>query len=110
MNLKIKKGDRVKVISGRDRDKSGKVLRVFRDSARLVIEGVNIHVKHIRPRREGEKGQKVEFPASIAFANVLLVCPKCDKAMRVTKIKLQDGRFARRCRKCGEMIDKTAAT
>jgi len=81
--MKIRKGDQVLIISGKYRGKKGKVLKAFPKEQRLLIEGVNLRKKHIRPRREGEKGQIVELPAPIHISNVKLICPKCKKATKV---------------------------
>ena len=59
--------------------KTGKVLQVFPDKNRASIEGLNILIKHMRPRRQGEKGQRIEFPAPIQLSNLMLICPKCGK-------------------------------
>ena len=71
--MKIKKGDKVVVLAGKDRGKTGKVLKVLLEKQRVTVEGVNIHHKNTRPRRQNEKGQKVEFPASVHVSNVALL-------------------------------------
>lgn len=98
--MRIKKGDMVKIRSGRDRDKTGKVIRTMPERNRLVVEGANLLVKHLRPRRAGEKGQRVQFPASLPASRVALVCPKCGKPTRVGARMLTDGRKERECKKC----------
>jgi len=107
--MNIKKGDNVKVMTGKDKGKSGKVIQVFPKLGRLVVEGVNIAHKHVRTRRQGEKGQRLEFSAPLSAANVMLVCPKCAKATRIgAKLLSQpDGksRKVRICRKCKEAIE-----
>lgn len=97
---KIKKGDTVLVQVGKDRGKTGKVLTVLPKEGRLVVEGANIVKKHVRPRRAGEKGQRVEIPAPMPFARVLLVCPACGKATRVGIHRSAEGVRERRCKKC----------
>jgi large subunit ribosomal protein L24 len=81
--MKIKKGDQVLIIKGKDKGKKGKVLRGFPKKNQVLVEGVNIKKKHRRPRREGEKGQVVEVPAPIYISNVKLICPKCGKPTKV---------------------------
>jgi len=107
--MNIKKNDRVKILAGKDKDKAGKVLQVSRKDGRISIEGLNLLIKHLRPNREGEKGQRIEFPAFINVSNVALVCPKCGKATRVSHkiIKTEDGKSKkfRVCKKCSELID-----
>lgn len=102
--LKIKSGDTVLVQVGKDRGKTGKVLRVFPKVGRLIVEGRNIVKKHVRPRRAGEKGQRVEVPASMPVARVMMVCPSCQKATRVAVGRTPAGRRERRCKKCQAVI------
>ena len=98
--MRIKKGDIVKIRSGRDRRKTGKVIRVLHDRGTIVVEGINLRVKHLRPRRAGEKGQRVQFPAALPASRVMLVCPKCGKPTRVGVQTLEDGKRQRRCHRC----------
>ena len=79
--MKIKKGDKVLVISGKYRGKVGKVIKALPKRKKLLVEGVNIVKKHIRPRREGEKGQIIQTPSPIDVSNVKLICQKCGKEM-----------------------------
>jgi len=101
VGVKIKKNDQVLIISGKDRGKKGKVLRVFPAAQRLLVEGVNIRKKHVRPKKSGEKGQIVESPAPFSASNVKLVCPKCSKATRAG-YKFIEKRKYRICKKCGQ--------
>lgn len=108
--MRIKKGDKVKVLSGKDRGKSGKVLQIFPLRQRASVEGINILIKHLRPRRKGEQGQRVEFPAPLNLSNLLLLCPKCGKAARVGSKILEVGPEKKKtkvrvCQKCREVID-----
>jgi large subunit ribosomal protein L24 len=107
---KIKSGDKVKVIAGKDRGKKGKVLQVFIERNRASVEGINLAIKHLRPKRQGEKGQKIEFPAPIVISNLMLMCPKCNRSIRIKYKFLQktgDKKSAkvRICGKCKELID-----
>ena len=106
--MKLKKGDNVKVTVGKDKGKTGKVIQAFPAIRKVVVEGVNITTKHMRVRKEGEKGQKLQFAGPIAAANVMLICPKCGKPTRVG-VKLMSGeggkKKARMCRKCKEVIE-----
>ncbi|HRY63582.1 MAG TPA: 50S ribosomal protein L24 [Patescibacteria group bacterium] len=86
--MKIKVNDNVKILSGKDRNKTGKVLHVVaaknpRTKTKVVVEGLNLRYKHIRPKNEREKGQRIMFPYPLDISNVALVCPKCGKAARV---------------------------
>lgn len=101
--MKIKKNDTVKMIGGKDRGKTGKVLKLFPSEEKVIVEGLNLIKKHSRPRREGEKGQRVEVPRKITVSNVILVCPKCGKTTRV-KYQISGENKARVCKKCGAEI------
>ncbi len=106
---KVKRGDTVLIQVGKDRGKTGKILAVFPREGRIVVEGMNIVKKHIRPRRGGEKGQRVEVPAPLPIPRVLLVCPSCGKATRVgiRRQAPEPGQKARReriCKKCSAVI------
>ena len=110
--MKIKKGDKVKVLAGKDKGKTGKVLQVFPSRNRASVEGLNLLIKHLRPRQQGEKGQRIEFPAPIYLSNLMLICPKCGKPTRVgyKYIETKIGEKIRRrkvriCRKCKQVID-----
>ena len=103
--MKIKTGDKIKIIAGKDKGKTGKVLQVFLAKNLISVEGRNLLIKHLRPRREGEKGQRVEFPALVDMSNLILVCPKCQKETRV-EYKLvntdKGNKKYRQCKKCQE--------
>ena len=101
--MKIKKGDLVKMITGKDRGKTGKVLRVFPQEKKITVENLNIVKKHNRPRKEGEKGQRVEIPRAITVSNALLVCPKCGKATRIG-YRVSGDMKHRFCKKCESEI------
>lgn len=97
--MKIKKGDMVKMLAGKDSGKTGKVLQAVPQDKKVVVEGLNIVKKHAKPRRQGEKGQRVEIPRRVQISNVMLVCPKCAKTTRVG-YKLLNGKKQRICKKC----------
>jgi len=101
--MKVKKGDTIKMLAGKDRGKTGKVLHSFPDKEKVIVEGLNIVKKHTRPRKEGEKGQRVEIPRRVPVSNVMLVCPKCSKGTRVGYKVENDNKF-RVCKKCGAEI------
>lgn len=81
--MKIKKGDTVLIISGKDRTRTGKVLNVFPKEETVLVEGINLRKKHVRPKRSGEKGQIVQVPVPINVSNTKLICQKCSKAVKV---------------------------
>ncbi len=99
----------MKVMTGKDKGKSGKVIQVFPKLNKVAVEGINIMKKHIRTRQQGQKGQKLEFAAPLDASNVMLVCPKCAKTTRVgMKTLSQPGgkdRKVRVCKKCKEAIE-----
>jgi len=99
--VKIKKGDQVLIISGKDRGRKGKVLKSLPKEERIVIEGINLRKRHLRPKRAGEKGQIIEIPAPIHVSNVKLVCSKCGKATRVGYRIIERTKY-RICKKCGQ--------
>lgn len=107
--MKIKTGDNVKVMSGKDKGKTGKITQIFPGLGRVVIEGVNKRIKHLRPQKRGEKGEKIEFFAPIAASSVRLVCPKCEKSIRtsVQFVETPAGKTKkmRVCKKCKETIE-----
>jgi large subunit ribosomal protein L24 len=106
--MNIKKGDKVKILSGKDKGKTGKVMQVFPGGKRASVEGLNLLIKHMRPRKEGEKGQRIEFPAAINISNLMLVCPKCNKPSK-TGYKTTEGEKGRKkfrfCKKCDQIVD-----
>ena len=103
--MNIKKGDNVKVLSGKDRAKTGKVMQAFPNLSKVVVEGVNKVTKHVKTRKRGDKGQKIEYFGPIQASAVALVCPKCLKATRVGRKVLEDGKKVRVCKKCNASIE-----
>lgn len=102
--MKIRKGDKVKVLAGKDKGKTGKVLQVFVKRDRVSVEGVNLLFKNMRPKKQGEKGQRIQFPAALKLSNLALVCPKCGQAVRPGCKILENKKKVRVCRKCKEII------
>ena len=101
--MKIKKGDNIKIMVGKDKGKTGKVLTAFPHKNKVVIEGLNLYKKHVRPKTREEKGQIVSIPRPINVSNVMLVCPTCTKAVRVG-IRVDGEMKIRYCKKCGTAI------
>jgi large subunit ribosomal protein L24 len=103
----IRKNDSVIVITGRDRGKRGRVLRVIPEKRRVIVEGVNFIKRHTRPNpQKNIKGGIVEREAPLSASNVQLVCPECSNPTRVGRKLLDDGRRVRYCRKCKGVVDK----
>ena len=101
--MKIKKGDTVMVLSGNDKGKTGEVLQVMPKTQKIVVKGVNIRKKHIKPRKQGEEGGIIPVECSIYSAKVNVVCPKCNKATRIGYVTEKDEKV-RVCKKCGAKI------
>lgn len=107
LQTSIRKNDNVLVMTGKDRGKRGRVLRVLPDKNRLVVEGVNFVKRHTKPNpSKNVKGGIVEREASLHASNVQLVCPECGAATRIGRRLLDDGRKVRICRKCEGVVDK----
>ncbi|EKD76578.1 MAG: hypothetical protein ACD_43C00053G0003 [uncultured bacterium] len=102
--MKIKKGDFVKVMKGKDAGKTGKIMQILPEDNKVVVEGLNIMIKHMKPQRRNEKGQRLEFSAPVAVANVQLVCSKCNKVTRVAYKVLTNEKKQRVCVKCKESL------
>ena len=114
--MKLKKGDNVIVLSGNDKGKTGEVLEVIPKTEKVVVKGVNIRKKHVKPRKAGEEGGIIpsEFPVHSSIVNVVcpkcghssivnVVCPKCGKATRIG-YKTENDKKVRICKKCGAEI------
>jgi large subunit ribosomal protein L24 len=97
--MNIIKGDKVLIIAGKDRNKTGKVLKSFPKDRALLVEGVNLAKKHQRAKKQGQKGQIISLPRPVDESNVMLVCSKCGKATRVG-IAQVGAKRARICKKC----------
>jgi len=101
--MKIKKGDNVLIIAGKDKGKTAKVLRALPKEMKILVEGVNQKQKHMRPKRQGEKGQIVKIATPVDVSNAKLVCPKCGKAARIG-YTIVGGKKYRICKKCKSEI------
>ena len=104
-NLNVKTGDTVVVISGTDKGKTGTIQKAFPKTGKVVVEGVAIATKHQKPRQQGVPGGIVKVEAAIDASNVMLVCPKCKKGVRVGMNVLENGTKVRVCKKCGATIE-----
>ena len=100
MAARIKKGDNIKVLSGKDKGKEGKVLRVYPKDELLLVEGINLKKRHRRPKKAGEKGSIVQMPAPLPLSKVMVRCPNCQKAARARIKIIDNGEKRRSCRKC----------
>jgi large subunit ribosomal protein L24 len=103
--IQIKKNDKVEVIAGKEKGKTGKVLKVLREKNRVLVEKVNMIKRHTRPSPTTGQGGIVEKEASLHVSNVLVICGKCTEPTRIKKTQTQDGKWVRTCKKCGELIE-----
>lgn len=101
--MRIKKGDLVKKIAGKDKGKQGKVIKTIPKENKIVVEKMNIIKKHRKPKREGEKGQIVEIAASFDCSNAMIICPSCSKAVKVSYSFVSDKKV-RVCKKCNKEL------
>jgi large subunit ribosomal protein L24 len=111
--MKIKRNDKVRILAGKDKGKEGKVLQIFADKNKASIEGLNLLIKHLRPQKQGEKGQRIEFPAPLSISNLALICANCGKLTRVgykfIEETVSEGKKEKKkiriCKKCGKSIE-----
>lgn len=105
LKMHVKRGDTVQVISGSDKGKVGEILQVFPKKSSVIVEGVNVKTKHVKPQQEGESGQIKTFEAPVHSSNVMLYSTKEKVASRVCYTYNDDGRKVRMLKKTGEIID-----
>ncbi|MEK9132361.1 MAG: 50S ribosomal protein L24 [Patescibacteria group bacterium] len=103
--MKIHLDDKVIVVAGKYRGKTGNVVRVNAKSGKVVVEKINIRTKHIK-KTPNQPGQKIHFEAPFDISNVMVICPHCEKKTRVAYIRLNDGKRQRVCKKCKQSLDK----
>jgi large subunit ribosomal protein L24 len=101
----LKRDDKVKVLTGKDKGKVGKILKVLRKKERVLVENINTVKRHTRPSAQNRQGGIVESEAPIHWSNVQLMCNKCIAPVRIKMQRLDDGNKVRICRKCNEVID-----
>jgi large subunit ribosomal protein L24 len=104
IKLKLKKDDIVTVIAGKEKGKTGKVIDVIKAKNRVLVAGLNIVKKHEKPNPKNEKGGIIDKEASIALSNLMLLCSKCNKGVRVKIEKDDTGKTVRNCKKCASKI------
>lgn len=101
--MKIKKGDTVKIMAGKDRGKVGKVARVIPSEGKIIVEGMNIKKKHVRPKKQRQKGQIVRISAPFYASSAMIVCSFCGKTARIG-YKNEGKKKTRVCKKCGAAV------
>jgi len=104
--MRIKKNDLVRVISGKNKGKEGKILRNIPSKDMIVVEGVNVVSRHVKPSQKNPQAGIIKQEAPIYAAKVMLVCPQCGAATRVGSSFLESGKKVRVCKKCNEIIDR----
>lgn len=102
----LKKNDLVMVIAGKEKGKSGRILRVFTKKDRAIVEKINFIKRHQRPSGQQRQGGIIEREGPLHLSNLMLICASCNKPVRIGRKVLEDGKKARYCKKCGEMTDK----
>lgn len=102
--MKIKKGDQVKIISGNDKGKQGKVIAVIPVESRIVVEGMHMKKKHMRPRKQGQKGELVRIPGPFQASQAMIICPKCSQVARVKYTINELGKKTRVCGSCASQL------
>lgn len=106
LKIHVRKGDTIVVLSGKDAGKRGKVMRTLPREGKVVVEGVNMIKKHMRPTQKVMQGGIINQEAPLASAKVMLVCNRCGKPTRSTTKTLADGKVVRACHECGEVLEK----
>lgn len=97
--MNVKKGDQVKILSGKDRGKTGSILKVHLEDVSVTVDGLNLYKKRVRPKRQGQKGETVLVPRPLPASRVMLVCSSCKKPTRVGH-RIELNRKVRYCKKC----------
>ena len=103
--MKLKKGDTVKILLGKDKGREGKVTKIYAKKDKILVEGLNIYKKHVKPKGEGQKGGIVEISRPILASKAALICLACKKSAKVGYIITKDGEKQRICKKCKGIID-----
>lgn len=104
-NMKIRKNDKVKILTGKDSGKQGKVLLVLKEANKVVVEGINLSSRHIKPGKISKEGGIIKIEKPISASNVMLVCEKCARPVRLGFSLAGDKKY-RVCKKCGEVYGK----
>jgi len=103
--MKVRQGDLVQVIAGKEKGKRGKIERISTTQQRVYVQGVNLVIRHVKPRPDLRQAGRVQKEASINISNVMVVCNKCSKPTRMKRHYLEGGKKVRQCLKCLEMMD-----
>ncbi|MDO8486085.1 MAG: 50S ribosomal protein L24 [Candidatus Staskawiczbacteria bacterium] len=101
--MKVKKNDKVLIIAGKDKGRTGKIIKSFLKERMVLVEGINLKKKHVKAKKQGEKGQVISVSSAISVSNVKIICPKCGKATRIA-YSLEKKEKHRICKKCNSQI------
>ena len=101
--MKVKKGDSVLIIAGKDKGRTGKIIKSLPKELKVLVEGMNLRKKHVKPKKQGEKGQVVAIPTPVDISSIKIICPKCGKATRIG-YKIEKDIKKRICKKCNQEI------
>lgn len=108
--MRLRKGDEVAILVGKDKGKSGKIIETLPDEGKVIVDGLNMVTRHQKPR--GRMGRTpaaqlgaIQKPAPLPVSNVMLICPKCSKEAKTSSEVASDGSRGRKCKKCGELVD-----
>lgn len=105
---KLKLNDQVEVIAGKDKGRVGKIIKVHRDSDKVIVEKINMIKRHTKPSVMNQQGGIIDKEAPLQSSNLMLICPRCNKTTRVGSNILDDGAKVRTCKKCGESVEANA--
>ena len=113
--MKLKKGDEIIVLSGKDRGKHGTIRQTMPEVGKVIIDGINIVTRHRKARGTGRgmvQGQlgEMQMPMGISVSKIMLICPKCNKETRIGSVRVDNGSIGRKCRKCGAIVDGQGAS
>jgi len=101
--MKLRKGDNIRIISGKDRGQEGQVVRVYSERGRVTVQGINMYTKHVKPKKQGESGQSVRVPRPLSISNVMVICPTCKKPARIGQ-RFDGGTKVRFCKRCSAAL------
>ena len=101
--MKLKKGDNVQVLSGNDKGKTGEILTVIPKEEKVIVKGVNIRKKHVKPKKQGEEGGIISSECAISSSKVNVICPKCNKPTKIG-YEIEKDKKVRVCKKCGAKL------
>ncbi len=104
----LKLDDKVEVIAGKDKGRVGKIIKIYTDMHKAKVEKINIVKRHVKPNMQNQQGGIMEMEAPIHISNLMLICSKCAKTVRIKKQLLDDGAKVRVCKKCGETIESNS--